>query len=500
MDLAGTSAIFPSDLFLDGRGDVRVAYFPERGTNKEVVVSQLRRDGTLAATSIPLPRDTYREVKLANGPEGLWCVVKTQYDSLTIYPLSDLEGSWGWRPPRYDPWSSRREWELLERNTDWSVELFDSQPVFVVADESWGPLVIGMESGEMEDPCPGAQWCANEISGLARMTTVGDYVAIMWQHYYSILGGYSYDYTEISLIPTSSASIEGHPWSLNRFVAASHYDGPLSGPTSHIEEPLNIGSDGRTTVYALFLEESYIFQEDAWEYDEYSLIRPKIRAYTTAPVEVVSETWATPMDSLAEWTLGYGHLKDPEKWGYSSTQAAVTSSDARVGFLVAREGDLDFWMFDGESWYGPYPVASGVDGHLHVVADSDGWYWVTWREEETYYVAAISPESLGLNSVSTEIADLAEAPTSPALAQNYPNPFNAQTLIPVGRPPESFASLDIFNLHGQRVRSLPLPPGSRSVLWEGLDDAGQPVASGIYVYRLQEGWRTWATRRMVLVR
>ncbi len=71
MDLAGTSAIFPSDLFLDGRGDVRVAYFPERGTNKEVVVSQLRRDGTLAATSIPLPRDTYREVKLANGPEGL---------------------------------------------------------------------------------------------------------------------------------------------------------------------------------------------------------------------------------------------------------------------------------------------------------------------------------------------------------------------------------------------------------------------------------------------
>ncbi len=216
-----------------------------------------------------------------------------------------------------------------------------------------------------------------------------------------------------------------------------------------------------------------------------------MRAYTTAPVEVVSETWATPMDSLAEWTFGYGHLRDPEKWGYSSIQAAVTSSTARVGFLVAREGDLDFWMFDGESWYGPYRVASGVDGHLDVVADSDGWYWVTWRNQEIDYVAEISPESLGLSSVPTEVADLAETPRSPSLAQNYPNPFNAQTAIPFDIPSESLTSPDIFNLRAQKVRSLPLPLGSRSVLWDGLDEAEQPVASGIYVYRLQEGSRTW---------
>ena len=64
-DLVGTLVVHPSDLFLDSRGDVRVAYFLDRGTKVEAAVSQLRRDGTVTTTSIPLPRDIYREVKLA---------------------------------------------------------------------------------------------------------------------------------------------------------------------------------------------------------------------------------------------------------------------------------------------------------------------------------------------------------------------------------------------------------------------------------------------------
>ena len=60
--------------------------------------------------------------------------------------------------------------------------------------------------------------------------------------------------------------------------------------------------------------------------------------------------------------------------------------------------------------------------------------------------------------------------------------------------------LDIFNLHAQRVRSLSLLPGAHQVLWDGTDDSGRSVASGVYLYRLQEGERTWAFRRMALIR
>ena len=86
------------------------------------------------------------------------------------------------------------------------------------------------------------------------------------------------------------------------------------------------------------------------------------------------------------------------------------------------------------------------------------------------------------------------------LDQNTPNPFNAQTVIEAHVPSGAAMRLDIFNLRAQRVRSLALPPGSSQVLWDGTDDSGRPVASGVYLYRLQEGDHTWAFRRMALIR
>lgn len=80
-------------------------------------------------------------------------------------------------------------------------------------------------------------------------------------------------------------------------------------------------------------------------------------------------------------------------------------------------------------------------------------------------------------------------PESVILFQNYPNPFNPQTTIPFrlnGR--KSFrVNLEIYNILGQRVRSLfngRLPAGEHSVTWNGRNNHGQLLASGIYMYRL----------------
>ncbi|MCB5255749.1 MAG: T9SS type A sorting domain-containing protein, partial [Candidatus Cloacimonetes bacterium] len=85
--------------------------------------------------------------------------------------------------------------------------------------------------------------------------------------------------------------------------------------------------------------------------------------------------------------------------------------------------------------------------------------------------------------------------------QNYPNPFNPHTNIffSVKDIAES-ASLTIYNTKGQIVRRLfsGLPAKSElSLLWDGKDDSGKAVSSGIYLYRLQAGDFS-QTRKMLL--
>ncbi len=88
-----------------------------------------------------------------------------------------------------------------------------------------------------------------------------------------------------------------------------------------------------------------------------------------------------------------------------------------------------------------------------------------------------------------------DIPKTFALAQNYPNPFNPETAIsyqlsPKGQAAASEVELAIYNLLGQKVRTLVRarqPAGRYEVKWDGRSDAGVPVASGVYIYRFTAG-------------
>ena len=90
------------------------------------------------------------------------------------------------------------------------------------------------------------------------------------------------------------------------------------------------------------------------------------------------------------------------------------------------------------------------------------------------------------------------APRSLALSQNYPNPFNAQTAIQLQSP--AAAALEIFNLRGQLLRSIPVSPGSIEATWDGSDSEGRPASSGIYLYRLRSTRQASPVMRMTLIR
>jgi hypothetical protein len=79
-------------------------------------------------------------------------------------------------------------------------------------------------------------------------------------------------------------------------------------------------------------------------------------------------------------------------------------------------------------------------------------------------------------------------PEALTLFPNYPNPFNAGTTIKYGLPAESRVMLRIYNILGQEVRRLvdeTQLEGYRTAKWDGRNNVGVPVASGVYLYRLQ---------------
>ena len=93
-------------------------------------------------------------------------------------------------------------------------------------------------------------------------------------------------------------------------------------------------------------------------------------------------------------------------------------------------------------------------------------------------------------------------PDSPQLAQNAPNPFNSQTVLAYFLHAPGPARLEVLALTGQRVAVLhqgPQQAGYHRLRWNGRDDAGRPVASGMYLYRLVTDEVVLA-RKLVLLR
>jgi hypothetical protein len=93
-------------------------------------------------------------------------------------------------------------------------------------------------------------------------------------------------------------------------------------------------------------------------------------------------------------------------------------------------------------------------------------------------------------------------PKSYNLCQNYPNPFNANTIIKYDLPQDCFIRLEIYDILGQRVRTLAekfQPAGAYNVVWDGKAEGGDNIPSGIYFYRLTSDLYN-DTKKMVLVR
>ncbi len=95
-----------------------------------------------------------------------------------------------------------------------------------------------------------------------------------------------------------------------------------------------------------------------------------------------------------------------------------------------------------------------------------------------------------VNSEDVPVADESQTPVLTGIQGNYPNPFNPETRISYSLGEAGPVELAVFDLRGRKVKTLVSarqPSGNNSTSWNGIDDAGRPVASGLYLCALRAG-------------
>jgi hypothetical protein len=106
------------------------------------------------------------------------------------------------------------------------------------------------------------------------------------------------------------------------------------------------------------------------------------------------------------------------------------------------------------------------------------------------------------NPTKPDITPVPPTPKSYTLAQNYPNPFNPSTTIKYDMKAKGIVTLKVYNVAGQLVRTLAnsvKDAGSYTVTWDGKNDRGGAVASGIYFYKMETKDFS-QTKKMVMLR
>ena len=115
-------------------------------------------------------------------------------------------------------------------------------------------------------------------------------------------------------------------------------------------------------------------------------------------------------------------------------------------------------------------------------------------EDDSIRYFTFSTTQLGL--------DPSNIPTNYSLKQNYPNPFNPSTTIEYHIAKSEFVSISIFDLAGNRIKSilnLHVDSGLGYATWDGKNELGQNVSGGIYLYRIDTPSFS-STRKMILLK
>jgi hypothetical protein len=221
-------------------------------------------------------------------------------------------------------------------------------------------------------------------------------------------------------------------------------------------------------------------------------------------------------------------------WGVYPFANLIYASDMQSGLYVLDFADHQAANFSGQvvDAITNAPISGAVvyfrDEYPTSRTNVAGEFEIPWFKNDNVWVVAeaagyrpdtamVATKAEGkttitirLKRLGTDIEEPGNTPGDFALLPNYPNPFSATlsapqapagTQITFYLPQPERTQIEIFNIYGQRVRTLlnaMQEQGQRTIWWNGADDTGRTMAAGVYILRLRAG-QFAAARRMVLL-
>jgi hypothetical protein len=173
------------------------------------------------------------------------------------------------------------------------------------------------------------------------------------------------------------------------------------------------------------------------------------------------------------------------------------TNPAQVGTIIKNVPGIDppeitqgdFWVVI--NWLEQTPGAPGIGADTDQPIDNRSMYyltssgWVAIAGIDIMVTAYVSDQPVGVDGNENR-----ELPLTFDLKQNYPNPFNPSTVIVYQLPQTEMVSLEIYDALGQKVRTLlneTQQAGQYNITWDGKNDSGNSLSSGVYLYRIVAG-------------
>jgi len=163
-----------------------------------------------------------------------------------------------------------------------------------------------------------------------------------------------------------------------------------------------------------------------------------------------------------------------------------------------NEGVSSVALFRGETSANGTPITTfGPEGTSAETID----YGVQLGTEPTYWLRVT--ETSGVTTEFGPVTAAMAVPEKWSLSPAYPNPFNPVTEMLLAVPEAGMATVTVYNILGQPVRTLwsgPITPGVHRLAWHGLDQQGRNAASGIYIVRAMSTTGVTMHQRITLIR
>ena len=190
--------------------------------------------------------------------------------------------------------------------------------------------------------------------------------------------------------------------------------------------------------------------------------------------------------------------------GYKKSEGAClgdidNDGDLDVITVIAGNGPDEVWLNDN---YGVF-TNSGLNlniaaSYVVELGDLDG------DNDLDAYVGCYGANKVLFNitNQNTEVKTGNLVPSKIKLEQNYPNPFNPTTVISYKLPVAGNVKLSIYNLLGQKVKTLIdtyQNAGEHSIVWDGMNDSFNPVPSGVYIYKMEANGNG-LPKKMILIK